>query len=332
MRLSVFFLAVALVAVKPVFAVQTNTPEKAYMQGLALERARRYSEAVKAFDEAIALNPRYAWAYRDQGTCYYYLGDIENARRAYAQYLALNPRDTKTKAFAKSLKRKQAPAQETAPSFAGLFLDVGVSGLELNNSDIKNFLADGDGWDASGPSSSLNWMFQLRGGYQAQAGWDIYGKLGFGPWRTTDITWFWSPGSPAILTLSEWGFGLGGGYHWQFGRHSLGLNADLGPSFLSGAYSISGKGVDGGFDFTSWAIAYEVSANYELKVSKHFGLGLDLGYRLAKFDSLSVTSTWGYAKKQHYSDPYKLDDGSQAYFDNSGPFARVQIRWHSSRL
>jgi hypothetical protein len=332
MRLSVFLFAVVLVAVKPVFAVQTNTPENSYKQGVALERAGAYSKAIEAFEAAITANPSFAWPYRDMGTCYYRLGDIENARRAYAQYLALNPRDTQTKAFAKSLKHKQAPALETAPSFAGLFLDVGVAGLELSNSDIKNFLAYGDGWDASGPSNSLNWMFQFRGGYQAQAGWDIYGKLAFGPWRDTDITWFWAPGSTANLTLSEWGLGLGGGYHWQFGRHDLGLNADLGPSFLNGDYSITGKGVDGGFDFTSWAIAYEFSANYELKISKHFGLGLDLGYRLAKFNSLSVNSTWGYAKNQSYSDPLKLDDGSQAYFDNSGPFVRMAIRWHSSRL
>jgi hypothetical protein len=200
-----------------------------------------------------------------------------------------------------------------------------------SNSDIQNFIAYGDGTQVSGPSSGLNWISELRAGYQAQAGWGIYGKLGFGPWRNSNISWYWAPGSTATLTLAEWGFGLGGGYHWQFGRHSLGLNADLGPSFLNGDYSITGKGVDGGFDISSWALAYELSANYEFRVSRHFGLGLDFGYRLARFDSLSVTSTWGYAKTQSYGDPLKMDDGSQAYFDNSGPFFRVLLCWHSAR-
>jgi Flp pilus assembly protein TadD len=108
MQFRVFFFAVALVAVKPVFAVQTNTPENSYKQGVALERAGEYSQAIEAFEAATTANPGFAWAYRDMGTCYYRLGDIDKARQAYAQYLTLNPRDTQTKAFAKSLKHKQA--------------------------------------------------------------------------------------------------------------------------------------------------------------------------------------------------------------------------------
>jgi hypothetical protein len=209
-------------------------------------------------------------------------------------------------------------------------VDLGLGGLNNSNSDIQNFLAYGDGTQVSGPSSSLNWISELKAGYQAQAGWDIYGKLGFGPWRNSDVSWYWAPDAQASLNLFEWGLGLGGGYHWQFGRHSLGVNADLGPSFLNGSYSISGS-VDGGFDISSWAMAYELSGNYEFRLSRHFGLGLDFGYRLARFDSLSVSSTTGYAKNQSYSNPLKMDNGAQAYFDNSGPFFRVLLCWHSTR-
>jgi hypothetical protein len=318
-----------LIFIQPVISLQAQAIEQVYKNGLALERTKRYSEAVKAFEEAIAINPRYAWAYRDLGTCYYYLGDMESARHAYAQYLALNPRDTQTKAFVAYLERKQPLNSDAHVPSTGIFVGLGLGGLNNSNSDIKNFLANGSSADVSCAPNSLNWLGELRAGYQTHSGWNIYGKLGLGPWRDSNISWSSAPADQSSLDLFEWSLGLGGGYRWLFGRHSLGVNADFGPSFLSGSYSINGNEA-GGFNINSWAMAYELFGNYEIRVSPHLGLGVDLGYRLARFDSLSVTSTWGYAKTQNYTEPLKMGDGSQAYFDNSGPFLRLLLCWHST--
>jgi tetratricopeptide (TPR) repeat protein len=48
--------------------------------GRALYKARRYKEAVAAWDEVISLEPDFKAAYGDRGFAYYGLGDFDNAR------------------------------------------------------------------------------------------------------------------------------------------------------------------------------------------------------------------------------------------------------------
>ena len=63
-----------------------------YQKGIALRRARRESDAVLAFQEAVKINPSFAPAYNALGTGYSALKDYDKSIVAYDKALELNPK------------------------------------------------------------------------------------------------------------------------------------------------------------------------------------------------------------------------------------------------
>jgi len=62
------------------------------LKGWALHNLKRYDEAERSFDEAIALNPRSAWAFFRKGQMLAETGRDEDALACFGKAVALKPR------------------------------------------------------------------------------------------------------------------------------------------------------------------------------------------------------------------------------------------------
>ncbi len=63
-----------------------------------------YANALKYYQAAASLDPNSAAAFQGEGSCYYYLGQKDQARDAFSKALALNPSNTSLQNFVNSLK------------------------------------------------------------------------------------------------------------------------------------------------------------------------------------------------------------------------------------
>jgi tetratricopeptide (TPR) repeat protein len=79
-------------------------------QGNALYMAKRYSEALTAYQAVSAANPQNAKAFQCIGNCQYAMGDRVSALASYQQALALNPSNQPLAAFVARLQQSQAVA------------------------------------------------------------------------------------------------------------------------------------------------------------------------------------------------------------------------------
>lgn len=62
-------------------------------KGVKLEKAGKYAEAIKAYDQAIKLNPKYIEAWNNKGVALFNLGRYEVSIRVYEQAIKLDPND-----------------------------------------------------------------------------------------------------------------------------------------------------------------------------------------------------------------------------------------------
>lgn len=81
----------------------------AYLRGTALERAKDYKGAIAQYHQALAEDARYAYANKQMGNCYYYLGDKVQALANYDIWLNVKKDDEATRAFAERLRAEIAP-------------------------------------------------------------------------------------------------------------------------------------------------------------------------------------------------------------------------------
>ncbi len=64
-----------------------------YLKGVMANDNRRWSEAIRHLQAAVALNPRFAEAYTQLGYAYYQINDIEKEAKAYQAALKIKPND-----------------------------------------------------------------------------------------------------------------------------------------------------------------------------------------------------------------------------------------------
>lgn len=70
-----------------------SSAEKLWKRGVDLRTARRYEEAIDAFEKAIELNPNNIMAWRDKADVLFFLERYEEALKAYDEVLKLDPSD-----------------------------------------------------------------------------------------------------------------------------------------------------------------------------------------------------------------------------------------------
>jgi uncharacterized protein YceK len=63
-----------------------------------------YANALKYYQAAASLDPNSAAAFQGEGSCYYYMGQKDQARDAFNKSLALNPSNTSLQNFVNTLK------------------------------------------------------------------------------------------------------------------------------------------------------------------------------------------------------------------------------------
>jgi len=87
-------LAICLAAATKLVA---SSPAQPIIDGAQrLYRAKHYTEAIEAYQQALQLDPAHLGAWRDLGRCYELMGRMEDAFRVWNNLLALDPKDTRT--------------------------------------------------------------------------------------------------------------------------------------------------------------------------------------------------------------------------------------------
>ncbi len=84
-----------------------GTPSKAdpYLNAAnQMMGTKDYANALKYYQAASSLDPNSSAAFQGEGTCYYYMGQKDQARDAFTKALALNPSNTSLQSFINALK------------------------------------------------------------------------------------------------------------------------------------------------------------------------------------------------------------------------------------
>ena len=119
-----------------------------FEHALALLEERRFSEAVAAFTEVVALSPEFSGAYGNRGLAYLNLGLEEEAMRDFEKVLQLDPEDAMGYAMMAELSRLRGSPEET--------LSCVVDALELDPDEPQAHFIRG-------------WLFAKSGQFQQAA-------------------------------------------------------------------------------------------------------------------------------------------------------------------
>ena len=82
---------IVLLALTPLAQCQ-QTAEDWFNEGNALSSQGKYDEAIKAYDEAIRLDPNFAKAWNNKGIALYGQGKYDEAIKAYHEAIRLDPK------------------------------------------------------------------------------------------------------------------------------------------------------------------------------------------------------------------------------------------------
>lgn len=138
-RMNIFIICLIFLFLMPSL-VEAKTADEWYNEGNDLGQSGKYEEAIKAFDEALKINPQFVDAWNNKGFALADLGRYEEAIIAYDEALKINPQDADVwfnkgvalknlgrideanKAFDEALKLKKAPGFEIIFAIAGLVM------------------------------------------------------------------------------------------------------------------------------------------------------------------------------------------------------------------
>jgi tetratricopeptide (TPR) repeat protein len=73
--------------------VEAKTADEWVTEGIGLGQAGKYAEAIKAYDEALKINPQDAKAWNKEGATLYNLERYDDAIKSYDEALRINPQD-----------------------------------------------------------------------------------------------------------------------------------------------------------------------------------------------------------------------------------------------
>lgn len=127
------------------------TGSTTFDRALALLEERRFSEAVTAFSEVVALSPEFAGAYGNRGLAYLNLGLEDKAVRDFEKVLQLDPDDAMGYAMLAEVSRFRGDPRDT--------LAYAVEALELDDDEPHAHFVRG-------------WLF-ARAGQYAEAAEDL---------------------------------------------------------------------------------------------------------------------------------------------------------------
>jgi hypothetical protein len=299
-----------------------------YKQAQQFQTAKQWGAAVKAYQAALAAEPRYIWAYKGLGTTYYLAGDKKGALVYYDRYLQSNPSDTATQAFADKLRASlgagaapaaPAPAAAAGAAYAekspiaGLSFGLGLDGLLASADDINQLLGSGA---TQTFQSSFGFGADLAADYGFANGFVIGGKFAYGPNRSHALTY--SDGSSDTIAINNLMLAISPGYRMAMGGQSwIDLRLDLGYLMVTGTETYAYNGSSQSYTFTSSGYAVIPQVAYAHKIGSNFGISGGLGYMISS--ASPVNDDKGQPVLIYSS------DGSSKNFavTTGGPFIRV---------
>jgi hypothetical protein len=316
----------------------------AYKRGQQYQTAKQWGGAVKEYQAALKEDPKYFYAYKALGTTYYQAGDKKGALSYYDRYLAMNPSDAATKAFAEKLRGElgaKAPAQAAKAaatgdkkSLAGVSVYLDVPMVMADGSDVAKFHTTGNK-----PQGAMALGYGLGVDYGLKGGFVIGASLLMGPNRshsvedTTD-NGFMQTKDKYTYDISHMHVMLNTGWRFKLGQSLLltplvGLGYETSTLAYKNEYTSTVMGSSSVSTFSTkltgsgFAIWPQLKAEY---MFGRFGLGGSLGYLMAS------------------SSPMKDDKGNEAKvatpggtptpwaLSTSGVSFGVQLVFHFSPL
>ncbi len=246
---TLLFLALVTVA-------RAGVPEAkaAYTRGLALEKSKQYAQAIQEYEAALAAEPRYVYANKQLGNCYYFQGDKAAALKQYDTYLAAVPGDLAVKGVADGLRAaggasaNSAKVGETASAEDhkknnALYTNIAFLGLGIYNlgysrafGDHNSLRVEGVIWGqnigtikTSLTGLGVGWHFTTK----RLAGWYIGPKLNYYALTATDSL-VSSTLTPYTVEAKGSVMAIGGefGYQWLWDSGFL-INFGLGAQQAS---------------------------------------------------------------------------------------------------
>ena len=256
-----------------------------FLLGQKYQAAKQWGPAAKADLQTFKDDHQAYWAYKALGTVYYQAGDKRGALAYYDRYLAINPKDTATKAFANSLREQQggaAPALANSPAavqrdHGGFSVRLDLGGVMNDGADVASlYSASSPGGFATGLGFALD--YALEGGFVG--GVDFI----YGPSRSYDVS---------IIGMSEtdhWAinnmvFGVSPGWRFKLAQHwMIEPRVMLGYMLDSTTVSSSAGGPSDDLSASGLAIWPQVRGEY---VFGKWGVGGSLGYLMANLSPVT---------------------------------------------
>lgn len=305
MRITWILLALSLGLSPLALRADVAAAKAAYDQGLALERAKDYQGAIAKYDAALAAEPRYAWANRQKGTCYYMLGKKADSLAAYDAYLAVVKNDAKTKAFADRL-RKEVPAGAAASAGGGgrkwrVAPTLGYTMLSFKdwNDAVKPTTTAPSTGTATYPTVSSGLTLGLGFGYSIKPALELGLDLDY--FLVSAKSTYKDTGTDSS---TDYGFNLlylGPQVTYTFARVAggkLGINGGLGLGMGTLMGSSSGKSTSGSFSssskgsYSGSGFGFKLKLGMDYAFTPGFGLGLDLGYRILSVSKVAANTSY----------------------------------------
>ena len=267
-----------------------------FQLGQKYQAARQWGNAARQYLKTLQDDPKAIWAYKALGTVYYQGGDRRGALAYYQRYLALNPSDSATQAFAARLRtalgapapaaaaQPAQPAHTASASHGGFGVRVGGD-MVLNNGADVAALSGGPGFNptVTGPNPI---GYGLGADYTTDGGFMTGLDFTEGPSRSYTITEAGLPGSEQ-LAINNQTFGLDAGWRIGIGEHFM-LEPNLGLDYMLSNLNLTFGGGSATATASGFAAWPKLRAEF---VWGCFGVGLSAGYLWAQLSPVKDTGT-----------------------------------------
>ncbi len=290
------FLVSMLLMTTATFA-DTAAATAAFKRAQQFQTAKQWGNAVKEYKAALAADPAYFWAYKGLGTTYYQGGDKRGALGYYDRYLAANPSDSQTKAFAEKLRAEvggtagvvgattavgKAPAA-SKPAYQGLSLGVGLLGLMAGADDLNKLLGTGATKTFQG---GFGFGLDLGVDYALANGFVMGAKFGYGPNRSHALDF--GTGGKVTADVGNMIFSASPGYLISLGTDSwIDARVDLGlmMSTLTFTSTFGSSSVTTKYSGSGFAVTPQVA--YVKKFGQSVAGSFGLGYMISSVSPLT---------------------------------------------
>jgi hypothetical protein len=321
-----------------------------YMEGMKLQSQRQYQAALAQYEKSLQAEPRYVYAYKQMGTCKYYLRDNAGALAAYDKYLAAVPSDSGVKAFAGRLRGTTAAgfaaSEATGGSSSedakrkkmearfhpGFFLSLGSTYNTYSMADWNSYVSS-SGYSGGGITSG--YAVGLNAGYSITSMMKIGADLDYMLAGSSASSSSGFASYSSSYSLNALWFGPEFDYGFMVGLLRLRPELGIGYMQLLGAgmqstYSFFGSSNTATGSFNGSGIGARLSCGVDLALGPSVSVSLDLGYRYASISPVVATVTSG-----GYSSTYtlmKIDPATglsqgNLSLDYSGLFTRIALNF-----